>query len=118
MFSIKSDISKNKLLITIDGVLTSAELPSYKSEMKKVVGTLKPGFTALLDLRKASVFDQSILDGLKDTKEIAVKAGLTKSAVLVASATLKMQMNRSFKDIGPQDMAFTDITEAEKFLLA
>lgn len=56
------------------------------------------------------------MNQIQGTKMIAVDAGLTKSAMVVESAILKMQMNRNFKDVGPQDKAFTELDEAEKFL--
>lgn len=116
MYTIKADTSKNRLYITIDGTITKEELSTYTATLKENTGMLKSGFTALLDLRKASVFDQETMKELQNTKEIAVKAGLSKSAMVVESPTLKMQMNRNFKDVGPQDRAFNDVAEAEKFL--
>ncbi len=116
MYSIKADVSKNRLYVVVDGTVALDELDAYTADMKKNLGMLKSGFTALLDLSKTVVFDQDAMKQLQDTKELAVAAGLTKSAMVVASATLKMQMNRNFKSVGPQDRAFNDIGEAEKFL--
>lgn len=116
MFEVKVNTLKNRLYVTVDGTITANELDAYRASMKKNVTMLKSGFTALLDLRKTSVFDQDTMMQLQGTKEIAVAGGLSKSAMVVESATLKMQMNRNFKDVGPQDRAFNDIAEAEQFL--
>lgn len=116
MFEVKVNTAKNRLFITIDGTIEAAQVEAYKAALKKNVTSLKSGFTTQIDLRKASVFDQETMQQLQGTKEIAVAAGLTKSAMIVESPTLKMQMNRNFKDVGPQDKAFNDIAEAEKFL--
>ena len=116
MYEVKANALENRLYITVDGTISPGELGGYKADLKSKVGQLKKGFTALLDLRKASVFDQGTMAELQGTKEVAVAAGLTKSAMVVESATLKMQMNRNFKDVGPQDKAFNEINEAEQFL--
>jgi len=116
MYAIKSDLSKNRLYITVNGSITADELPEYSKDLKRNVNLLKAGFTALLDLRKTSVLNQEMLKGIQDTKQIAVEGGLAKSAMIVESATLKLQMNRIFKDVGPKDMAFTEISEGEMFL--
>jgi len=116
MYEIKADTLKNRLYVMVEGTIAFNEIEAYNTTMKKVVATLKPGLTALLDLRKTSVFDQESMKQLQGTKEIAIAAGLKKSAMVVESATLKMQMNRNYKDAGPQDKAFNDIGEAEQFL--
>lgn len=116
MYNVKADTLKNRLYITVDGTIESSEVEVYKSNVKKCVSMLKSGFTAFMDLRKAEVFDQESMAQLQGTKEIAVAAGLSKSAMVVESPILKMQMNRNFKDVGPQDKAFNSIEEAEKFL--
>lgn len=116
MYEVKANALKNRLFITVDGTIAANEVDAYRSTLSKNISMLKSGFTALIDLRKASVFDQESMKQLQGTKEIAVAAGLTKSAMIVESAILKMQMNRNFKDVGPQDKAFTEISEAEDFL--
>lgn len=116
MYEIKADKQKNRMYIMVDGTIAVNSVDAYQADMKKAVASLKSGFTALLDLRKTSVFDQESMKQLQGTKDIAVQAGLKKSAMVVESATLKMQMNRNFKEVGPQDKAFNDINEAESFL--
>ncbi len=116
MFDVKANTLKNRLYISIEGTVAGNEVENYKSGIKKNVAMLKPGFTALMDLRKCAVFDQEVMNQLQGAKEIAVGGGLTRSAMVVESAVLKMQMNRNFKDVGPQDKAFTELDEAEQFL--
>lgn len=118
MYIIKADTSINRLYITVEGTIENSEVEVYTNTLKKNVNMLKPGFTALLDLRKAKVFGQEEMKSIQGTKEVAVAGGLSKSAMLVESAVLKMQMNRNFKEVGPQDMAFTEYDEAEAFLNA
>ncbi|MHB8065596.1 MAG: hypothetical protein ACYDG2_23760 [Ruminiclostridium sp.] len=116
MYDVKANTLKNRLYITVKGTIGRSEVEDYKLAVKKNVAVLKSSFTALMDLRKSAVFDQESMAQLQGTKEIAVAAGLTRSAMVVESAIVKMQMNRNFKDVGPQDKAFTDLDEAEKFL--
>lgn len=116
MYAIKTDKQKNRLYIMVDGTIAINSIDAYNEEIRKAVSSLKAGFTALLDLRKTSVFDQESMKQLQGTKDIAVKAGLKKSAMVVESATLKMQMNRNYKEVGPQDKAFNEVDEAESFL--
>lgn len=116
MYNVKTDILKNRMYITVDGTIGVDEVDNYTSDLKKNVAMLKPGFTALLDLRKAQIFTQETMQQLQGTKEIAVNAGISKSAMVVESVVLKMQMNRNFKEVGPQDQAFTEIDEAEEYL--
>lgn len=116
MYEVKTNALKNRLHISVEGAMKKNEVEVYKSTVKKNVEMLKSGFTVLIDLRKTSVVDQETLRQMQETKKIAVAAGLSRSAVVVESAILKMQINRSFKDVGPQDKAFTELDEAEKFL--
>lgn len=116
MYNVKANTLTNRLYITIEGTIEKSEMEVYKSNLSKNISMLKSGFTAVLDLRKASVFDQETMNQLQGTKAIAVAGGLSRSAMIVESAILKMQMNRNFKDVGPQDKAFTELDEAEKFL--
>ena len=116
MYNIKADTIKNRLNILIEGILTTQDIESYMKDMRVTVSKLKPGFTTLLDLSKTTVFSQEILEKLQETKEVAVKGGMSKSAFFVSSVIMKMQMNRNFGEIGPKDMAFNSLEEAEKFL--
>lgn len=118
MYSVNADTRKNRLTITLNGTIEETEVKQYNSDVKKQVSLLRPGFTSLLDLREAHIFTQSMvgLDTFTETKEIAVKAGLSKSAMVVNSPTLKMQISRIFKEVGTKDEAFQTIEDAEKFL--
>ncbi len=118
MYTIKCDLKKNRLFVTLVGTMQKEEVPQYNADMKKNIGTLKPGFTVLLDLTEAKIFTQEAinLDSLVETKEIAVKAGMSKSAMVVTSPTLKMQFVRNFKSIGSKDEPFGTFEEAEAFL--
>lgn len=116
MYEVKTNALKNRLYISVDGAMVKNEVELYKSTVKKNVQMLKPGFTVAIDLRKTSVVDQETLLQMQEIKKIAVSAGLSKSAVVMDSAILKMQTSRSFKDVGPQDKPFTSLEEAEKFL--
>lgn len=116
MYEVKTNALKNRLYITVEGAMVKDEVETYKSAVRKNIEKLKPGFTVAIDLRKTSVVDQDTVVQMQEIKKIAVAAGLSKSAIVVESAILKMQTNRNFKDVGPQDKAFSDLSEAEKFL--
>jgi hypothetical protein len=118
MYTIKYDLKKNRLFVTLVGTMQKEEVPQYNADMKKNVGMLKSGFTVLLDLTEAQIFTQEAisLESLVETKEIAVAAGMSKSAMVVASPTLKMQVVRNFKNIGVKDEPFGTYEEAEAYL--
>lgn len=118
MYTIKYDLSKNRLFVTLVGTMQKPEVPQYNADMKKNIGMLKTGFTVLLDLTEATIFTQEAisLESLIETKEIAVKAGMSKSAMVVTSPTLKMQFIRNFKSIGAKDEPFGSFEEAEAYL--
>lgn len=116
MYLVRADQQKNRLYITVEGAIKADEISEYSAKVQQSAESLKPGFTALLDLRRAAVLSPAALEDHKQAKERAVKAGLSKSAFVLESPVIKMQMNRVFKEVGPQDMAFTDIAEAEEYL--
>lgn len=116
MYEISADIRKNRLTICLDGTISTKSVEKYIASFREAILALKPGFTALLDLRRASVFERETIKELHDPKLIAVKAGLRKSAMVLSSPALKMQMNRNYGEIGIKDEAFTDIEEAVKYL--
>ncbi len=118
MYKVKADHVKNRLYVTVINTIEKGELAQYCTDMKNSIATLKTGFTALLNLKDAGVFTQDAvsLESLNETKEVAVRAGMSKSAMVVCSPTLKMQITRNFKNIGSKDEAFDAVEEAEAFL--
>lgn len=116
MFEINADIEKNRLIIYIDGTISIHSVEKYNKAMKEAIAALKPGFTALLDLQKALVFDMETIKQYQNSKYIAVSSGLKKSAMVIKSQVLKMQMNRIYGEIGIKDETFTDMDEAIKYL--
>lgn len=117
MYKINYDVAKNRLNGVLQGFLTEEEAKKYNAELKKAVDQAKSGFTAMFDLRELKVLPPEAMEVITEGKKYAARKGLKKSAMVVSSAILKMQANRSLKDIGEgEEVYFDSLIDAENFL--
>jgi hypothetical protein len=117
MYSIKADVAKNRLYVTIQGFLEDKEMKACTdmtiSESKK----LKPGFDVITDI---SQFKPA---GPETTKEIERGQAYFKASkigrgirVVGQSSLSSMQFKRTGKTVGYEPDTVATIAEAEELL--
>lgn len=85
----------------------------YKSKVIPALGNSQPwAVCADLTAYKTS----SITEKLNEFVKWKVENGVAKTAMIVSSATVKMQMNRAVKDTPTAPQAFTSLNEADTWL--
>lgn len=113
MYKVKYDSAKNRIYVTVEGALSLGEIPQYTKEFKAEVDNAKKGFTVCVDNTKAAINSPEVSEQLTVSRDYAVEKGLRNSAMVVNSATFKMQMKRMFKELGN---VFETVADADKFL--
>lgn len=117
MYKLNYDGSKNRIYGTLEGFIKVEEAKQYTDELKKCIDGAKPGFTAIFNVAGIMVLSQDVTDIIAEGKKYAASKGLAKSALIMNSAILKMQVNRTMKDIGnSQEGYFDSVSQAEEFL--
>lgn len=117
MYKVSYDTSKNRIYGELEGFLALDEAKKYNSELMALIGKARPGFTAIFDIANLKVLPQEVTDEISSGKKYAVEKGLKKSALIMNSAILKMQVNRVLKNIGESEEGYFDsLSDAEEFL--
>ncbi len=118
MFKVNSDVSKNRLYITLEK-LEEAIIKPILTDLSSHVGKLGEGFTCLVDIRKMSYEEHS--DGAEYVEIIqgALRdAGMKKVVRVVDESNLQSQdaMNIRSSSLGYTGKAAFSIEEAETML--
>jgi Fe-S cluster biosynthesis and repair protein YggX len=114
---VRYDSLKNRVYTVFEGTVKEEEALQYKKDMLELLPKIKTGCTLLVDATKASTHPPETVKIIQEVRE-AWKTKLKKSAVIVNSAVLKMQLNRTIKQIEDSfhESYFSDIDEAERYL--
>ncbi len=89
--------------VAFDGMMSEEIAKQFRSEFLQLLDSTPGEISILIDLRKGhpiSVESQAIVN---DCYHAVIRRGLTRSANLVASAMMKMQMVRRAKELGTFD---------------
>ena len=117
MYSVKADIAKNRLYITLQGFIKAEEMKACTDLTISESKTLKPGFDIITDITQ---FKPA---GPETVKEIERGQAYFKTAkigrgirVVGQSVTSSMQFGRTGKAIGYAPDTVATLAEAEKLL--
>lgn len=117
MVPIRYDSLKNRVYTMFEGMVKEEEAKQYKKDMLELLPKVKTGCTLLVDATKTSTHPPETVKIIQEVRE-AWKDKLKKSAVIVNSAVLKMQLNRTIRQIenGFNESYFNSAEDAEKYL--
>ena len=118
MFKVNSDSSKNRLYITLEDLDRSVIEPILK-DLSKNVGTLSPGFTCLVDIRKMGYKEHAKgAEYIEIIQGALSDAGMKKVVRVVDKDNLSTQdvMNQKSELSGYLGESAESIEEAEKIL--
>lgn len=85
---------------TVTGWVTAPELAQWHADCQLVVSTLAPGFSQLVDLRRAKPLPPESAKLIGEFMRYLREKGLQRSAVVVDNAVTKMQVIRLAKETG------------------
>lgn len=114
------DIEKNRSYSIYRGFWPDTEefLNTYKSNLRKTVGQLKPGFTSVVDLRKLKVPSAKVMETFVEVQKIQNDAGVSKAARVIEQAITKIAADRVGREGDMEEKAgiFNTMEEAEVWL--
>jgi hypothetical protein len=114
------DIEKNRSYSVYKGFWPDTDefLNTYKSNLRKMVGQLKHGFTSVVDLRKLKVPSQKVMETFVEVQKIQNDAGVSKAARVIEQAITKIAADRVGREGDMEEKAgiFNTMEEAEVWL--
>jgi hypothetical protein len=116
---IEANVQDRILHIVVDGVASVEDLETFNVETRKKLALFggKP-FGVLVDLRKMRPGSPESTEKVKEHQALLIKAGVVKSAEVVATAASALQLNRVAKESGllSKVQRFTDVESARAWL--
>lgn len=84
LYGIYVDSAKNRIYYRASGFWESvASVPDYLKHIEQTLEHVKPGFSMLVDIRQLEAHPKEVENLRKKAQQMAVKAGLKKSATVV-----------------------------------
>ncbi len=116
-YSLEVDDEKNRIYLAVKGRWKDAQVaPNYVSDIEKAANCVKSGFTIVANLTEMKPPSKEVGALHLAAQETLVKAGLSKTAEIVASALLQLSVDRYANESGMDKMVFDDRAKAEKWL--
>jgi hypothetical protein len=117
MFTVKADVAKNRLYITLVGFFHADEMKACTDQTILETKKLKPGYDVITDI---SQFKPAGPDAAKEIERGQAHFKATKIGhgirVVGGSATTSMQFTRTGKAVGYIPDTVSTVAEAEKIL--
>ena len=110
------DIERKVVYEKFKGAFTKEAIAKMKNDYKtKILPLLKGSkWAKYCDMRDYKLSGSQ--DELGEFVQYCTESGMAHASIIVASAVVKMQMNRVGKNVGVTPVAFTDEKEAEDYL--
>jgi hypothetical protein len=119
-YEMYADIEKNRSYSVYRGFWPDTDefLNTYKSNLRKTIGHLTPGFTSVVDLRKLKVPSTKVMDTFVEVQKFQSDAGVSKAARVVQLAITKIAADRVGREGDAEEKAgiFDTIEQAEVWL--
>ncbi len=93
------------LRVTFDGMMNEESSKSFSKEFLDILTTINGNVSILIDLRKGKPISPEAQAIVNDCYYAVIKKGLVRSANIVSSSIMKMQMIRRAKELGTYDKA-------------
>ena len=100
--------------VTFDGMMDEEVAKEFAKEFLRVLAGIDGNISILIDLRRGKPISVKSQEALNECYNAVVKKGLIRSANIVSSALMKMQMMRRAKELGTYDkVRYIDSSENE-----
>jgi hypothetical protein len=97
----------------VDGALSTAEARAWFEDIKRMVGA-KRSYCQLIDLRKSSTHPPDTSAVIQEIMKWNTTHGMQRSAIILASATMKMQTGRMTRNTASENHErFFDASDPE-----
>jgi len=118
MHDVKTDKTKNRMIITIGKLDGEGEMQTLAQKVVEECKNLEKGFTCITDLRKYEVQDDRFEDYVRTTQEAMIAAGLSKVVRVRRETGLlgHFQFDNTSMEVGYHAENVTTMEAAEKIL--
>lgn len=102
--------------VTFDGMMNEDASKEFTKEFLQVLAGINGTVGIMIDLRNGKPISPESQNALNDCYYAVMRKGLTRSANIVSSGLMKMQMVRRAKELGTYDKArYIDSTSNSNF---
>lgn len=116
MFSVRADIGKNRLYISLGGRLDEGEQREASAAVLSEAGKLKPGFDLISDIASLRPTDEAGLKQLAKVQEFLRDHGLRRAIRVTGIVLSEIQMERTGREVGYVSLTAGSLEEAERIL--
>jgi len=117
MYTIKTDISKNRIYITFTGFLSYEEAKKCTDETIVATGHLKHGYDVITDISQLKPTLPEVTKEIERTQNHFKNSGVRRGVRIVGESALTgMQFKRLSGSIGYESINTASLEEAEKLL--
>jgi len=86
--------------LSFGGVVTADEMKQWVQESRKALATAPKAFTVRVDMRELKPLAPDVQAIMEEGQALYKKGGMTRSAVLLSNALIKLQFERLAKQSG------------------
>lgn len=101
----KIERARYGIRVTFDGMMEEDTAKEFAKEFMRLLAGINGSIGILIDLRKGMPISAGSQAALNECYREVVKKGLIRSANIVSSTVMKMQMMRRAKELGTYDKA-------------
>jgi hypothetical protein len=117
IYEISLDASKNGIYLKISGYWKSkSDAFDYVKDIGSAAKAVKNGFSIVSDLREMKTPSPEAGALHEEAQSVIVKAGLDKTAEVIASAVTKLSTKKYSDASGMKKQVFATVEDAEKWL--
>ncbi len=118
MFEVKTDRSKHRLYVTLDGYMDEAEVKKMTEQVEQAVQQLQAEFTVITDLSDFLPTSTEASEYIKHTQKVIAQHGVKKVVRVVSNIVGAMQFKRTQREAGAtyDVVQATSLREAEAIL--
>jgi len=116
-YELNRDEAKNRAFFTFIGFWKDESVvPNFYNDCIKLLNSMKPGFTLLANLKNLKTPPQDIVDLFTKVQLAIIEKGVSKSAEVVDSMLVKVNVDESSDASGIQKRQFDNISDALTWL--
>lgn len=113
MHTIKADLSKNLLVLSLEGFMNDQEIRETSTEVINEAKKLKPGFSVINDISKMKPATQTGVEDITKAQAAVLKMGVGKVIRIVDNPVSKMQFQRTAK-LASADYQVAEVSDMDE----
>ena len=117
MYTVRANILKNRLYVTLNGFFHYQEMKECTDKTIEESGKLRPGYDVITDISQFKAVDPKTLEEVKRGQEYFMQTGVRHALRVCGGAVLTgIQFARSGKTVNCVPATVATIADAERYL--